>query len=195
MKRGIPFESMAIMLMLLAALVASESAGSTEADIVPEFYVTAMSNFYRTEDQSTWFDTYAATFELNWYPQRKPFYGGLVIDYRDSSSDMLQDNLNVGGYFRYNFSRWDSTTWLFVNRSPESEPVWVYLTRLRYRIADSHKIGMEALAPIERADAPKLMIGYYGQVTESLSMNVLGGRSIDGGPDIAAKIELMWRAF
>jgi len=193
MKRKSTLESAIMMLLLFAAFLGSGAARSTDVDIVPEFYFTAMTNYYDSANRSTWYDTYAATGEINWYPQLKPYYGGLFVDFRDSSSDRLNDNLNVGGYFRYNFSRWDSTTWLFVNRSPDSDQEWVYATRLRYRVVDGHKVGVEALAPVERADKPKLMLGYYGQVSSALSLNVLAGTVVDAGDTTVGRIELVWR--
>ena len=193
MKRKTALESTTMIFLLLAALLGSEASRSTEIDVVPELLFTAMSNYYSTAERSTWFDTYAVTGELNWYPKMKPYYGGLFVDFRDSSSSLLDDNLNVGAYFRYNFAHWDSTVWLFVNRSPESSPAWVYATRLRYRVADGHKLGVEAVAPMARADQPKLMFGYYGQLSDTWSLNVLAGTVVKSQSTAVGRIELVWQ--
>ena len=195
MKPRAPIKSATIMVLMILAIVASETSRASDARFVSELYATVITNYYDGSDGSDWFDTYAATMELNWYPALKPWYGGIVIDYRDSSSHRLNNNLSIGVYFRYNFNRWDSTMWLFVSQSPDSSPEWVYATRLRYRVLASHKVGVEALAPLERADEPKLMFGYYGQVAETLSLNALAGRSVGRGPDFAARIELVWQSL
>jgi len=123
----------------------------------------------------------------------KPWYGGLFVDYRDSSSSRLDDNVNTGVYFRYNFPRWDATTWLFVNRAPGSDATWVSAARLRYRMGETWKIGVESLAPLDGSNTAKLMAGYYGSLGRSLSLNVLAGSFVGSGPDLAARIDLMWQ--
>jgi hypothetical protein len=162
-------------------------------DIATDVYIGAISNYYRSAGDSTGFDTFYVTAELNVYPSMKPYHAGLFIDYRNSSSDRLNDNVNLGGYFRFDLSRWDATTWLFVNRSPDEAGTWVYATRIRYRLTDSYKIGIEALAPLEQADKPKLMGGLYGSLSESLSFRALAGAGVRNGPDFAARLELLWQ--
>jgi hypothetical protein len=184
-----------LVLISLAAAASGFGADAAAADVNvrTEIYLSGISNYYRDEGDSAGFDTFAVTAEINLYPAGKPFYGGLLVDYRDSTSDRVNDNFNVGGYFRYNFSRWDTTTWLFTNYSPGNKSTWVYATRLRYRMTDTFKLGVEALAPFEHADKPKIMGGLYGSFSKTLSYRVLAGAGINSGPDFASRIELVWQ--
>lgn len=138
-------------------------------------------------------DTIAATADLTIYSASRPYYGGLFVDYRYSSSSQFDDNLNLGGYFRYNRSRWDTTAWLFVNQSQDNSETWLYATRLRYRVAENYKLGIEAMAPIDHAGDADLMLGYYGSLTDSLSLNILAGAAANGTTELAARIELSWQ--
>jgi len=82
---------------------------------------------------------------------------------------------------------------LFVNQAPGRADTWLYATRLRYRVKEHFKLGIEALAPIAHANAPEVMLGYYGSITKSLSLNVLAGAGVNGGPDRLARMELSWQ--
>lgn len=184
----------------IALLWATGTAGVAHSDqlsnglqIRPEISLTGMTNYYSQNGISTSYDTVAATAELTIYSEARSYYGGVFVDYRYSSSSRFDDNLNLGGYFRYKFPRWDTTTWLFVNQSPGSSDTWLYATRLRYRMSENYKLGIEAMAAIDDADAPDLMLGYYGSISDSLSLNILAGAGIRGTPDLAVKMELSWQ--
>ena len=177
----------------VAMLLSGLAAAGAEPGIGSDLYIGAMSRYQRTAGHSAGFDTFYVTAELNVRPFGKPYHGGLFVDFRDSSSNRLTDNLNVGAYARYDTDRWDSTVWLFSNHSPQQAARWVYSARVRYRLKDHHKLGVEALAPIERADEPVLMGGYYGSISKALSVRLLAGTGVKGGPDFAARMELVWQ--
>jgi hypothetical protein len=161
----------------------------------PELHLTGISNFTRHGGESFGHDTFAATAELTFYSEARPFWGGPFVDYRSSTTEQFRDNLNLGVYFRYNFARWDHTAWLFENRSPGNDGTMVYATRSRVRITDSYKIGVEALAPLDNAGKPELMLGYYGSAGDALSFKVLAGGGTGGAPDFAAKLEVTWHVL
>lgn len=161
----------------------------------PEFHLTGISNFTRHGGKSFGHDTFAATAELTLYSEGRPYWGGPFIDYRTSSSGEFRNNLNLGVYFRYNFPRWDHTAWLFENRSPGNDGTMVYATRSRYRLNDRYKIGVEALAPLDDAGKPELMLGCYGSVGDALSLKMLAGTGTGGAPDFTAKLEVTWHVL
>jgi hypothetical protein len=160
----------------------------------PEFYMTGIANHDFVDGDVTSYDTFAVTAELTIVPRSRCFWGGPFIDYRTSTDDRFADNLNVGGYFRYNWSRWDGTAWMFVNSAPEREATWIYATRLRYLVAPGHKAGIEALAPLEHEpERPKLMLGYYGSLSDTLTLKLLAGGATGGTHDASVRAELVWR--
>ena len=193
---GRPRSSLALLvaaLLSFGGLSPCANAAGNSVDVQTDVYLGAISNYYRNAGSSAGFDTFYMTAELNFYPTMKPYHAGLFVDYRDSSSNRLNDNFNVGGYVRYDWPRWDATTWVFSNHSPGDSGTWVYAARLRYRVTNGTKLGVEALAPFASADKPTLMAGYYSSVTESLSLRVLAGAGLNSGPDFAARLELLWQ--
>jgi len=164
-----------------------------ELKVKPELSVKGIANYRRGNDASASYDTIATTAELTFYSDARPYYGGLFVDYRYSSSTRYDDNLNLGAYFRYNLPDWDTTTWLFASQHSGSSATWLYATRLRYRVAESYKLGLEAMAPVNDAGAPNLMLGWYGSVSDSLSLNILAGADTGGSTDFAARVELSWQ--
>jgi hypothetical protein len=177
-----------------------EIAGVAHADqlsnrlqIRPELSLAGMTNYHSQNGVSTSYDTVAATAELTIYSEVQPDYGGVFVDYRYSMSSRIDDNLNLGGYFRYNLPSWDSTTWLFANQSQGNSATWLYATRLRYRVTENYKLGVEAMAPIDDAGALDLMLGNYSSVSDSLSLNILADAGARGAPDLAVRMELSWQ--
>lgn len=185
----------AILALVPAVSAEAAEAASVHWELKPELHVTGMSRYTRRGGDSSAYDTYAATLEFTAYSTERPYWGGVFADYRSSSGRQLRDNLNLGVYFRYNFPRWDHTLWLFRNRSPGNDGTLVYATRSRYRVAGGHKLGIEALAPVDSAGKPRLMLGYYGTPADAISLNVLAGGGTDGREDFAARIELVWHVL
>ena len=189
-RRFVP--GLALTVLLAWNPAAAETGGIT---VRPEFYLTGIANYFESNGDSYGFETLAATAELNVYPEHKRYWGGLFIDYRSSTSARLRDNLNLGGYFRYNLARWDATAWLFANRSPNSPGTAIYATRLRYRISDGSRLGIEAFAPVEAASRPMLMLGYYADMADSVSIKLFAGTGVRNGTNFATRMEFIWKAF
>lgn len=180
-------------LLLLFATCMAAGTPDSGTKIKPEFYLAGITKYSSGNGSSATHDTVSATAALTVYPEARPYYGGWFVNYSHSLSKQFDDNLNLGAYFRYNLAKWDSTTWLFVNQSPGNSDTWMYASRLRYRVSENCKLGIEAVAPVADADAPKLMLGHYSSVSESLSLNVLVGTDVKGGADLEAQLELSWQ--
>jgi hypothetical protein len=182
-------------LALFVLLAPTPGAAETGITVRPEFYLTGIANYVESHGESYGFEALAATTELNFYPKHKRYWGGLFIDYRSSTSARLRGNLNLGGYIRYNFARWDSTAWLFSSRSPDSPGTAVYAARLRYRVTDWYKLGIEALAPVDKASRPTLMLGYYADFSDTVSVKLFAGTGVRNGTNFATRMEFIWKAF
>ena len=167
--------SMLLAILWLVVAIRASYAEARDIDwrIDPELYLTGMSNFRRTQNDSAHFNTAALTAELTISHAARPYYGGLFADYRASNTASVSSSINVGGYFRYNFANWDATSWLFASKSGGAAESWIYAGRLRYRLAANHKIGIEATSLLARLDSPVFAVGYYGSLSDSLSLNSL----------------------
>ena len=177
-------------------------AGNTNAQALnPEwktetrFYLSGMSYYWAKGNASAFYDTLAATAELRLKSDARPWYGGMFADYRYSTHHQYSDQLNIGAYIKHGQYRWDATAYAFVNKSPRTDDTWIYAGRLRYRVADDHKIGIEAFSSFENAKSPQLVLAYYGDISDNLSINLAAGRGTGNGPDLSARLELVWRVF
>ncbi|MDH4110370.1 MAG: hypothetical protein OEW35_18970 [Gammaproteobacteria bacterium] len=186
----------------VAGILFGLAAGAAAADpadagwrIRPEFHLAGITDYRESGGSQASRGIAAATLEFTLHSARRPYWGGPFLDYRVSADGGFDDQRNAGVYFRYNLPRWDATTWLFVNRSPGNPHTWLYAARLRYRLAGDHKIGMEAMAPLEDPGSPMLMGGYYGSASDRLSVKLLAGAAVGGAVDFAARLDLVWHVF
>jgi hypothetical protein len=163
--------------------------------IRPELHVAGISNYENRNGVSDSYGIATVTAELSIYPHARPYYGGLFLDQRYFIDGWSSGGTNLGGYFRYNLSRWDATSWLFVNQSPGNAHSWLYAARLRYRVVDNHKLGVEAVAPVDDAFSPMLMFGYYGSLADTLSVKFQLGADTHGNLKRAARVEIGWQIF
>jgi hypothetical protein len=159
------------------------------------FYLSGLSYYWANDNTSASYDTLAATGELRFKAEGRPWYASLFADYRYSTDRLYTDKWNIGGLIKYGRYSWDATAYAFLNKSPETPDTWLYAGRIRYRLAEDHKIGIEAIASFRNTDAPQLMLGYYGDIKDTLSLTVAAGRSTGDGPDLSARLELIWRVF
>ena len=158
-----------------------------------QVYLAGMTNYVKKDDTTVTFDTVAATAELKISSKARPYYAGLFVDYRFSANNRFSDDVNLGTYLKYNLRKWDATTYLFVNKSPRTKGTWLFGGRLRYRVADNHKLGVIATGSFRYPGSPELALGYFGSISDSLSLNVIADPGFNKGPDLAAHMELVWQ--
>jgi hypothetical protein len=158
-------------------------------------YLSGTSLYWETDHDSTSYETVAATGELRFKPAARPWYASLYADYRFSTDERRTDHVNLGGLVKYGWEKWDVTTYLFVNQSPRTRKMWFYAGRLRYRLTEDHKLGLETYGQFENAHSPELMLGYYGAISDSVSLNLALGPLTRSGPDFSARLELIWQVF
>ncbi len=184
--------------MLCTFMIAGESnaqSGDRNCGIEPRLYLSALGYYWAKDDASARFDNLAATTELRITPCHRSWHAGLFVDYRYSADHLHHDKLNIGSLINFGRHRWDARLYAFVSTSPRSRHHWVYMGRVRYRLADDHKVGLEAIGNFRHAKAPQLLLAYYATVTDSLSLTLAAGRGTHAGPDLSARLELAWRVF
>jgi hypothetical protein len=187
----------AIAVLWLTGIAGDGFAQSVDTDWRAEtrLYLTGMANYQQINGTSASYDYLATTTELRFTSNAKPWYTSLYADYRFSTVSRFTDQVNLGGLFKYSRYKWDATTYLFVNQSPRTDDTWLYAGRFRYRIAENHKIGIEAIGTLKYSDSPQLMLGYYGSISDSLSLNFAAGPVAGNDGDFSARLELIWRVF
>jgi hypothetical protein len=184
----------------IAALLPATMAPAAQAEdafgrtsIRPELHVAGISNYETRNGVSQNHGLAAVTAEFVIRTEGRPYYGVLFVDQRYSIDGWSNGGTNLGGYFRCDLARWDVTSALFVNQSPDEAHTLLYAARIRYRLPDSHKLGVEVLAPVDDAFRPMLMFGYYRSLADSLAIKFLVGAETHGDLDRAARMEISWQ--
>ena len=158
----------------------------------PRLFLSSSLSYRENHGRSTSWHTLAATAELRVRSRGRPYYVSLFADYRFSFDDRVIDNVSLGALFRYNWHWWDATTYAFAHKAGGSAERWYYAGRLRYRLSEEHKVGMEAVGAFDNAFSPRLQLGYYGDLSDSLSLNVFAEPGWNHDADFAARVELSW---
>ncbi len=158
-----------------------------------EIYLTGMTNYQKNGGSSTSIDNLAATAELLFLSDARPWYVSLFANYKFSTDSRYLANINLGALLEYKWRKWDATMYMFVNQSSETPDTWLYAGRVRYRVAENHKLGIEAMSPFKGPSSLELMRVYYGEISDSLSLNLAAGPGIGDVPDFNARLELTWQ--
>ena len=158
-----------------------------------ELYLTAMTNYQKNGGSSASIDNLSTTAELLFLSDARPWYVSLFANYKFSTDSRYLDNFNLGALFKYEWNKWDATTYMFVNQSSETPDTWLYAGRVRYRVAENHKFGVEAMAPFKDPGSLELMLVYYGDISDSFSLNLAVGPGMGEIPDFNARLELTWQ--
>ncbi len=158
-----------------------------------QIYLTGMTSYQKNGGSSSSIDNLAATAELKFLSDARPWYVSLFANYKFSTDSRYLDNINLGALLKYKWNKWDATAYVFVNQSSATPDTWFNASRVRYRVAENHKLGVEAMAPFKDPGSLELMLVYYGEISDSLSLNVAAGPGIGEVPDFNARLELSWQ--
>jgi len=179
-------------IIALLGLASSPAAAATDFGwrVRPEFSVVASANYARGNGEASGYSTASAVLELELRPEARPYRITTFVSYSAADDRRHDAQFNFGAYASYDLARWDTTSWLVVNKSPGNPHAWLYATRLRYRLAAGHKLGVEAMAPLRDANAPLLLGGYYGSLSSSWSIKLLAGTSVAGDADVVVRFAI-----
>lgn len=184
----------AVLLVAFSVAVSAQAAADdAQWQMEPRFFLAGVTGYVEKDGASYGFDALAMAAELKISGFARRWYASMFAEYRISGDDGSDDIINVGTYWKYNRQSWDATTFIFVNQSPRTAHTWYYAGRLRFHVAGNHKVGVEAAGSLTHAESPTLALGYYGDINDSLSVNIIADPGVTGGPDFAAKLELVWQ--
>ena len=179
----------------LPVLIVEASAESADSDwqLTIPLSLQGGAYFRQIGDASVIFEALAANLELLLSSPIRPYSVALFSYQRISPDSRYSGAVSFGGLFRYRADNWDSSTYLFKNKSREAPGRWILGERIRYRIADRHKLGIEVIGTFKDPDASTLMFGYYGTISRTVSVNFVAGAKINAGRERVARTELVWR--
>lgn len=165
------------------------SAWRAEAQI----YVAGATSHIVKDDVTATNNVLATAGELKFSSLARPWHAGLIVEYEVSMDRRSDDMLRLGGYFRYDTESWDATVFMFAGKARGTQTAWLYLGRLRYRVAENHKVGVVATGSLGSAKRPAFALGYFGSISDSLSLNLIADPGFNNGPDFATHLALVWQ--
>ena len=65
-----------------------------------------------------------------------------------------------------------------------------YDSRLRFKVAERQKFGVETLPSLEHGSKPLLLAGYHGQLSKSWSVKLLAGATVRNDSQLAMRLVL-----
>ena len=159
---------------------------------VPVF-VAAGTHLQESLDSTTSFNAISGLVEMQLWSRDRSWSASSFVNYRTSLDSRVADSLKSGIMLRHRYSDWDSLAAIF-RISPRGKPgSWGYAGRIRYRLAANHKIGVESFGNHRQLDASFLMLGYYGDLSSNISLQLVAGASMANSLDRAARLEVIWQ--
>lgn len=182
----------AFWLILMAGAARAESLDPRWQVSVP-LYLTAGAHYYTTGNATHTFNSMSAYVEAVLSSRARPYSAGLFVDYSHSVDDRHDGTISAGGLLEYEIQNWGANTYVFTSKSTGSPGLWLYAGRVRYKVRKNHKIGIELVGTFRDPQASSLMIGYYGKISRSVSVNLVAGATLNSGRDRSARTELVWQ--
>jgi hypothetical protein len=195
---GLALKSLLVATLLAGALPARGETTTTspgeQTRPRPEtvFQVAARADYVGTEGRLRRRDAIVGSTQLRFSSPARPIVAGLLIEYRlvDEQADMLL----VAGMFTYRTPKWTASASPFYEKTEHRDAGrWDYWTGVRRHVASRHALGVELSGSIDTGRAEKLMLGYYGTITETLRVSVAAGPGWAAGPDWVATASVTWR--
>lgn len=137
-------------------------------------------------------DAVVGSMYLRFASPARPIIAGLMIEYR--LVDEQADTLLVAGMFTYEMPKWTAAASPFYKKTAHrAAGDWDYWASVRRHIAGHHALGVELFGALETGRPEKWLLGYYGAITETLSVSVAAGSGFGAGPDWVARTSVTWR--
>lgn len=151
------------------------------------------AHYEKEEGESTRYESVAPAAHFRFTSRGQPFAAGLSAEYEFAHNSHDEDVVELAGVFGYETPTWNLSANILYEKESGSSREWGYAVGARYNLGEQHGIGVEVLGSFESHGSSEMMLGYYGTISESFSINVGIGTGIDKGPDWAARTAFIWR--
>jgi hypothetical protein len=155
--------------------------------------VTGGAYYSSNGERDTVSDAIYTSAELRFSSRLRNYSLGLFYDYAGSTDEYIDGAQTLGIVHRMRVERWDTATYVFGHKPTRARRRWGLAGRVRYQVAEHHKIGVEAIGAPEDTAPLKLMIGYYGTISESLSARIAVGKVLNIPASQSVQAELNWQ--
>jgi len=152
----------------------------------------ARADYAGNQGQARRRDAIVFSTHLRFASPTRPVTAGLLAEYR--LVDERAHTLLIAGMFTYEKPKWTVAASPYYRRTERSSTGdWSYWATLRRHIADRHSLGVEIFGALDTGRPEKWTLGYYGNLTKTLSVSVTAGSGFRAGPDWVAGTSVVWR--
>jgi hypothetical protein len=156
------------------------------------FQLAARADYAGTQGQVSRREAVVGSAQLRFASPARPISAGLMIEHRFVAEQA--DTLLVAGVLTYKMPTWTATASPFYKRTEHrGAGEWDYWASVRRHVASRHGLGIELFGSLGTGRAEQWTLGYYGTMTETLSVSVLAGAGFDSGPDWMARATVTWK--
>lgn len=186
-----------VFIVLLVWAMVSDNARAESRDsewlVTVPIYLTAGAYLASADTGTDFASSASASAELLLSSPSRLYDMALFVDYRFSRNPKLDKVVHVGSFVQFYSGRWDTTAYVFQQRARHKNNHWGYAGRSRFAFTDQHKLGLEAFATLREPSNIDLSLGYYGKISDALSIKVVAGSNIKSGRQRSARTELVWQ--
>jgi drug/metabolite transporter (DMT)-like permease len=191
--RGVMARTLAILATLGFLTLHSSGANAGEWRFDLPVYLSANAFTQRADGDWDTFSTLAASAEFEFAQRRGPWLASLFAEYHGSADERVDGTIFSGLLAGYRRGDLDATVWWFSSHFPGASSRQTGMARIRHRLPNGHKFGVEYLCYREDWARGELKLGYYANFGSSMSVKVLAGARTGDSPEPLARLELSWR--
>lgn len=180
-------------LLWLAALTANSQAADDGWRVSVPLYLAAGAYYHSDGVSADTHQAVIASAEMVLSSPAHPYSAGFFVGHLYSGDRSQKGAALAGGLFKHQLRNWDTSVYIVNYDAPDASQRWKFASRVRYRFAARHKLGVEIVGPFRDPSAPNVMLGYYGTISRSLSVKVVAGSKFKSGQKRVARTELVWQ--
>jgi len=180
--------------LLLVVLVsaATAEAGDRRWTSEPQVKLTGAGNAYWSGGSDGHYASLTASLGRKFASPTRPRKAGVLAAYRVSSGDREPDALLALGWATAEFSRWQTNLVAGYVDPRRGAGHLLYLGKLRFRVADEHWLGIEAMG-CAGGGRPAAQLVYEGEIAGHLKLRIGLGLGAGGRSELLAGSEFEWR--
>jgi len=153
--------------------------------------LAARSDYQATAGLSKQYRSIAATAQLRFALPSPRYSASVVFEY--SAIEHRSDTAILGAIVAYKAGDWSLSFAPYISKASDRSGVWKQQSTARYRISRRSAVGLELIGSLTRLGASKLLVGYYGKISDTMSVTLTVGSGLDTGPDVAVRSAVIWR--
>ena len=152
------------------------------------------SHIEKENGSSFVYEATASELNFRFTPRDSAFAAGASIEYefaRKSEDDdeiaasLISGYENDGQIFAFNIT--------YERETGASEDEWGYAAGARFEVLPGSSLGLEIEGSFEEEKSGEVLIGYYADVSDQLSLNMGLGSGFNEGADITARTAIIWQ--